>query len=375
MEARPYDVAFPLLGMNPSGGVRMIVHVANTLASRGLAVVVSVPEHAVAPPIPLRDDIAVVVRRSGRGLRDRAAFVSHLPEARVYVATGYQTPLLIQASPRVRRARMVYLIQNDEPTSHVIFGAQPAWAKPFLRAWARLGLRVPATRIAVSRFVAERAGAGGIHRVIPPGIEPTFVEMAARGDDGVRSRRRARDARIAVGTLVHPGRIKGMQIAFDAFARVRSDAPIRFFAFDGANPAPIPPSVEPFSRVAGEQGIAHDIASFLSYVDVFVFPSRVEGFGLPPLEAMACGAAVVVTDSGGVREYARDEENCLLVPPGDATAIARAIERLSIDPGAETLRERLARAGRATALAYPVERFANACADEIERVLTPRNRS
>ena len=126
--------------------------------------------------------------------------------------------------------------------------------------------------------------------------------------------------------------------------------------------------------MTGEQGITHDIAGFLSYVDVLVFPSWVEGFGLPPLEAMACGAAVIVTDSGGVREYARDGENSLVVAPGDAAAIARAIERLALGTDAAALRQRLARAGRATALAYPVERFANACADEIERVLTPRNR-
>ncbi len=371
MGARRYDVAFPLLGMNPSGGVRMIVHVANALAARGLAVAISVPAHASTPPVALRDDVDLLVRDAGRGARDRAALTMHVPDARVVVATGYQTPLLIAAAPRGRRARMVYLIQNDEPTSHVTFGRQPAWAKPFLRAWARLGYRVPATRVAVSRYVAERAGAQRIQRVIAPGIEPAFIDLAARGDDGTRARQRARDPRVVVGILAHPGRIKGMDVALNAFARVAADAPPRFVAFDGDNPAPIPPSVEPFSRVAGEAGLAHDIATFYRFVDVFVFPSFVEGFGLPPLEAMACGAAVVVTDSGGVREYARDGDNCLLVAPGDAAGIARAIERLAVGADAARLRARLANAGRATALAYPVERFAAAVADEIERVLSP----
>ncbi len=363
MRNRTFDVAFPLLGFNPSGGVRMIIHVANAVAARGLSAAISVPSHAASPPIPLRDDIAVMVRRSVRGVRERAAFVSQLPHARVYVATGYQTPLLIAASPRGRRGHIVYLIQNDEPTSHITFGTQPAWAKPFLRAWARAGFSVPATRIAVSRYVAGRVGPERIQRVIAPGIEPAFIDAAARGDESLRTR--AADARVGVGTLAHPGPIKGMTLAFDAFARLAQPDSVRCVAFDGANPAFVPAQIETFSRVATTEHLHHDIASFYSYLDVFVFPSFVEGFGLPPLEAMACGAAVVLTDSGGVREYARDGENCLLVAPGDVEALARAIDRLIADPA---LRSRLAQAGRATAISYPVERFAHACADEIERV-------
>src|SRR6185436_10803566 len=45
--------------------------------------------------------------------------------------------------------------------------------------------------------------------------------------------------------------------------------------------------------------------------------SDFQAFGLPALEAMACGAVSVLTDAGGIREYARHEENCLLVAPRD----------------------------------------------------------
>lgn len=360
-----FDVAIPLVSFNPSGGVRMIIHVANALAARGRSVVVSAPAHAASPPIPLGDGVALHMRRSAGGLRGRAAFVSDMPRARVYVATGYQTPLLIQAAVR-GRAPIVYLIQNDEPVSHVTYGTQPAAIKPALRAWACAGFLVPATRIAVSRYVAERVGPSRIQRVVPPGIDPTFIDIATRGDDRLRRARHARDARTAVGTLVHPGRIKGMDVAFNAFGRLRDTRSIRFVAFDGAYRGPVATGIETFSNVATNEHMAHDIPAFLSYIDVFVFPSWVEGFGLPPLEAMACGAAVIVTDSGGVREYARDGDNCLLVPAGDVAALARAIERVSTEPSASELRARLVRGGRSTALQYPVERFANACADEIE---------
>ena len=43
---------------------------------------------------------------------------------------------------------------------------------------------------------------------------------------------------------------------------------------------------------------------------------------------MACGTPVVATGTGGSAEYLRDGENCLLVPPGDADALAAAVARL-----------------------------------------------
>jgi glycosyltransferase involved in cell wall biosynthesis len=81
---------------------------------------------------------------------------------------------------------------------------------------------------------------------------------------------------------------------------------------------------------------------------------------------MACGAATVISDCGGVREYARHIGNCLLVTPGDPIAAAHAVQKLMDDP---PLRMGIVAEGRDTALRFPVEKFANACADEIEAVL------
>jgi glycosyltransferase involved in cell wall biosynthesis len=67
-----------------------------------------------------------------------------------------------------------------------------------------------------------------------------------------------------------------------------------------------------------------------------------------------------------VREYVRDGANCLLVPAGDANALAAATRRLIEDAA---LRMWLVAEGRETALRFPVERFASECANEIERHL------
>src|SRR5207249_2451065 len=74
--------------------------------------------------------------------------------------------------------------------------------------------------------------------------------------------------------------------------------------------------------------------------DVFAYPSLVEGFGLPPLEAMACGTAVVTSNTSSLPEVVGDA--ALTVDPRDERALACALERLLVD---ERERARLAAAG------------------------------
>ena len=84
---------------------------------------------------------------------------------------------------------------------------------------------------------------------------------------------------------------------------------------------------------------------------VFVQTSTHEGFALPPLEAMATGAAVVCTDAHGNRDFCLDGVNCLMPEPTPA-AVTAALERLLADP---ELRAQLGRAGVETAKDYAWE--------------------
>lgn len=74
-----------------------------------------------------------------------------------------------------------------------------------------------------------------------------------------------------------------------------------------------------------------------SQASVFVFPSLVEGFPLPPLEAMGCGCVVVAFDIPGVREFVIDGFSGLLVPVGDHKAMAQAVCRILGDPELEEI--------------------------------------
>lgn len=83
-----------------------------------------------------------------------------------------------------------------------------------------------------------------------------------------------------------------------------------------------------------------ELAALYSMADVFAFPSFFEGFGIPPLEAMACGAPVITSNISSLLEVAGDA--AILIDPHDTDALAHAITRLLED---EQLQEDLRQKG------------------------------
>jgi alpha-maltose-1-phosphate synthase len=75
-----------------------------------------------------------------------------------------------------------------------------------------------------------------------------------------------------------------------------------------------------------------EVIQILSHATAFACPSLYEPLGIVNLEAMACGTAVVASDVGGIPEVVADGRTGLLAPPGDATALAAALNALVTDP-------------------------------------------
>ena len=92
---------------------------------------------------------------------------------------------------------------------------------------------------------------------------------------------------------------------------------------------------------------AATISAFFRRAAVVAYPSLEEGFGLPALEGLACGAPVVTSEGSALAEVVGDA--ALLVQPADADALAGALARILDDP---TLRDRLRAAGPARAAQF-----------------------
>ena len=104
-------------------------------------------------------------------------------------------------------------------------------------------------------------------------------------------------------------------------------------------------------------GELDDVGAFLATVDLLVVPSiRFEAFGIVILEAMQYSKPVICSDFGGMKEIVVDNETGLVVPAGDAKALAAAVGKLLGDPA---LRKRMGDAGNARLKKYfSVERMA-----------------
>ena len=79
-----------------------------------------------------------------------------------------------------------------------------------------------------------------------------------------------------------------------------------------------------------------DIAAVYRNSTIFISTSWEEGFGLPPLEAMACGCPCIISNSGGVNEYAVHNQNCLMYPPRNTKALITCITTLLNDISLQT---------------------------------------
>lgn len=165
---------------------------------------------------------------------------------------------------------------------------------------------------------------------------------------------------------------KGVDILLQAAARLAQNN-IPFHLLIGGQ-GPERPALEAWAAALGLAGrvtftgpIPHQqVYTWFAAADVVVVPSRREPFGIVPLEAMGCGAAVVAADTGGLAENIRDGENGLLFSVEDEAALARQLQQLLAD---EALRGRLAQAGRRTAASFDMRGRAAAVKEIYERVL------
>ncbi|GHF65666.1 glycosyl transferase family 1 [Streptomyces griseus] len=229
--------------------------------------------------------------------------------------------------------------------------------------WERFGARWADHILCVSeseRRTGQEAGITARWSVIHNGIDLDRFRPGGRAEaraslplgDGVD-----RDAPlvVCVGRLT---RQKGQDVLLRAWRRMPVAGARLVLVGDGPDRGALEASAPPGVLFTGA---CADVRPWIHAADVLVLPSRWEGMALAPLEAMACGRPVVMTDVNGARESLPPghEDHCL-VPPEDPAALAAALTALLADP---ELREAVShRALRHTRAAFDVRRTAGAVA-------------
>jgi phosphatidylinositol alpha-mannosyltransferase len=219
-------------------------------------------------------------------------------------------------------------------------------ARPLLRpVWRRLRVRIAVSEAAAT-FVRSRFG--GDVRVVPNGSD---VELFAAGvpPAGLPAGRRV----LWVARLDPQ---KGFPVAMRAFEMVSGEFPDLSFVVVGAGrereaAETLDPKVR--SRVVMLGAVPNrELPPYFAASEVFVSPVLgQESFGITLVEAMAAGLAVVASDVPGYREVVRDGVDGVLVPPGDAAALAGALRRVLAD-GAFSSRIRAAARERAAGFSW-----------------------
>jgi glycosyltransferase involved in cell wall biosynthesis len=200
---------------------------------------------------------------------------------------------------------------------------------------------------------------GRIAPVIPNGIDTDFYYPDMRPNENII---------LLVG---NPHLLfKGFDIAIQTLIRVRRSG----YRFKVKWVCQAKPSLEhvpfPFSIEYVVMPTQEKLAECYRNADIFLFTSWYEGFGMPPLEAMASGIPVVSTSCGGIDVYIKNGENAILAEPGDIDGLAKGLIHLLKD---EKARDDLSKKGRETALNFSSSTIINQLENYLYQLVSFKN--
>ena len=305
-----------------AGGVRAILGYADRLGRKGHDVELQVPAKSAlrAWRRNLRRQGPTFVAELAARIRWVARWrASRLPDADVLLATAWESaPVVAAAEPRC--GRKFYLVQHYESLYH----GDPERVDATYR--------LPLRQIVISTWLRDvmREKFGTDAEVLVTPVDPNLFHpvAGARGEGPPR-----------VLMLHHDYAWKGVAEGIDAVTRARRRGARLVLVGFGVKAPRRPLPYDEFHENPPQETLAR----LYSGCDIYLCPSWEEGLGMPAMEAMACGAALVTYDTGGCRDYARDGETALVAARRDVDALAARLERLVTEPA---LRSRIAAAGR-----------------------------
>jgi len=296
------------------------------------------PDDARMAPPPVE-----AVGGSRRRLRTLGAFQAALRELRpdtVVYAHVLLAPLVILGRLLAPRAKHLLLVYGFEVWGDPAFRPAPWWERRLV-AWGFDGL------VTISDYTAARMRAAyGVPAAAFVKLVPAVEDAGPGAGDGGEGA-----TVLTVARLRPEERTKGVDALIRALPRLARVVPAARLTIVGDGPQR--PELEALARdlgVADRVELAgrvsdEDLDRAYATANVFALPSSQEGFGIVYLEAWRHGLPVVAGDADAGAEVVESGVSGLLVPAGDAGALADALAELLGDPGRS---RRMGKAGRAS---------------------------
>ena len=324
---------------HPSGGVAVMFEIAAQLAGRGHEV------HLYHVNF-LDGAVSTIDELDWFGFPDE--IVHH------FVPTGHRDPHAVPAADII----FGYPFDTEVPSHAGLPAVLIQGYKMLGDAIEHHAYRAPCIKICVAGWLVQVGRRLGV-----PGNELVHVPIGIR-HDRYRLTRPITPRPLRASFCYSAHAQKGAELAIDVLARVRRAVPGLDVVVFGSGPpeSALPAWVRYVTRPPQHQ-LVDDIYNTSR---VFLCTSRVEGFGLTNIEAMAGGAALVTTDNGGSRDYAFHGETALVAPYGDVDALSAHVIALLDD---EDRRVAMAAAGRERVLQFDWARTGELLEGVLERYL------
>lgn len=339
------QISFLLSSLKLSGGVRVVVEFANRLTERGHLVTLVAPGNTIEADVGTELDDRVIIVGSNvtckytssilQKVRLTWSLASLVPPSDIVISTHTPTTVAgLLASRLWRRGHLVWLFQDYRE----MFAGRPVedWLLRHALRWHKCAL-------AISHYARDELKAYSNGKIVIVGEGLSHAEYF----HPLASKERQRESELR--TIMFLGDMRPRKGLFDflqASALVYEQIQDIRLLIVSKEECHIESTVPFEYRYRPSR---QELGFLYATCELFVSASWHESFGLPPLEAMACGAPVVLTDSGGVREYAQTGTNCIMVPTRDPKALSDAMIKLLTD---EALSQHLRENGPPTAARF-----------------------
>ncbi|HEX7976006.1 MAG TPA: glycosyltransferase family 1 protein [Anaerolineales bacterium] len=327
---------------------------------------------ARAQPVAPFDRLPSITSRSGNKAWRMSVLLAHyfhfsqdrsFPGVDVFHAADHLLP-------RFSRVRSVFTL--NDLTYRLVPQAHQGWNRRFLSLMMGRFLQAADVVIAISE--STRQDAARLYNIDPArievvydGVSPRFHPAAQEDREAVRQKYGLPGHFILYVGMIEPR--KNLVTLLRAYRKLRDEKLEQRLVIAGKRGW----LAEGFFRALAGLDLENDVLlpgfiaeqdlpALYSAADVFAYPSLYEGFGLPVLEAMACGAPVVCSNSSSLPELAG--EAALMVDPADAAGLAQALAQAATD---RALRLRMKARGLEQARPFTWERTARLTVEAYRR--------